>query len=106
MRISRTAKHQRIAHDPPVTKGSREAAFGSRLAFMQAADMNIQDYPAGLANGNHRQRQQSITEGLLDIEGSSWFEFGALPGLDRPDSSTPRSFSAQSSRSPQLLPNR
>ncbi|WP_408998331.1 hypothetical protein ACJ77P_11765 [Syntrophus buswellii] len=71
MRISRTAKPKRIAHGPPVKKGSRDAPFGSRLAYMQATDMNIQNHPAGLATGDHRQRQQSITEGLLDIGGPS-----------------------------------
>jgi hypothetical protein len=72
---------------------------------MQAADKNIEDHLAGLATGNHRQRQQSITEELLDIGGSSWFGLGALPGLDRPDSSASRSCAAPSLRSPQLLPN-
>jgi hypothetical protein len=46
---------------------------------MQAPDKNIQDHLGGLATGYHRQRQQSITEELLDIGGSSWFEPGALP---------------------------
>jgi len=72
---------------------------------MQAADKNVQDHLAGLATGNHRQRQQSISEELLDIGGSFWFEHGGLPGLDRPDSSAPRSCAAPSLRSPQLLPN-
>jgi F0F1-type ATP synthase gamma subunit len=38
---------------------------------MQAADKSIQDHLAGLTTGYHRQRQQSITEELLDIGGSS-----------------------------------
>ena len=72
---------------------------------MQAPGKNIQDHLGGLATGYHRQRQQSITEELLDIGGSSWFETGALPGLDRLDSSAPRFCAAPSLRSPQLLPN-
>jgi hypothetical protein len=62
--------------------------------FMQAEDKrSIQDHLdhlAGLTTSYHRQRQQSITEELLDIGGSFWSELGVLPGLDRPDSSAPR----------------
>lgn len=39
----------------------------SRLASMQAAEKNIQDHLTGLTAGYHQQRQQSITEELLDI---------------------------------------
>jgi hypothetical protein len=72
---------------------------------MQATDKNIQDHLTGLATGNHRQRQHSITKELLDIGSSSRFELGALPGLDRPDLSALRSCAAPFLRSPLLLPN-
>jgi F-type H+-transporting ATPase subunit gamma len=39
----------------------------SRLASMQAAEKNIQDHLAGLTTRYHQERQQSITEELLDI---------------------------------------
>jgi len=39
----------------------------SRLASMQAAEKNIQEHLAGLTMRYHQERQQSITEELLDI---------------------------------------
>jgi F-type H+-transporting ATPase subunit gamma len=39
----------------------------SRLASMQAAEKNIADHLAALTSRYHQQRQQSITEELLDI---------------------------------------
>lgn len=42
----------------------------SRLASMQAAEKNIQDHLAGLSARYHRDRQQSITEELLDVVAS------------------------------------
>ena len=41
----------------------------SRLSSMQAAEKNIQDHLSRLAVEYHQQRQQSITEELLDIVG-------------------------------------
>lgn len=38
-----------------------------RLASMQAAEKNIQEHLAGLTTRYHQERQQSITEELLDI---------------------------------------
>jgi hypothetical protein len=72
---------------------------------MLNADKNLQDHLGGFTTGNHRQRQQSITEELLDIGGSSRFELGVLLGLDRSELSAPRSCAAPSLRSPQLLRN-
>jgi F-type H+-transporting ATPase subunit gamma len=39
----------------------------SRLASMQAAEKNIEDHLVQLRAGYHRQRQQAVTEELLDI---------------------------------------
>lgn len=39
----------------------------SRLSSMQAAEKNIEDHLAALTTHYHQQRQQSITEELLDI---------------------------------------
>ena len=46
---------------------SLAAENASRLASMQAAETNIEEHLAGLTARYHRQRQQSITEELLDI---------------------------------------
>jgi len=54
---------------------------------MPTADKNLQDHLAGLATGYHRQRQQSITEELLDIGGSSSFNPGGEASL--PDTLLP-----------------